>query len=143
MQQIKDMAMLDWKNRKNDLRGRVDDSVDDVRSYLGGLWLSRALGGLSTRIVSLTVTEKGYYLDVASGKLQLQAPPVAARCHEIGEDLDDLIGIDAQHCRTQHLAIIAIDDDADAPGQFAFLLGAAHVLHVVFRDQDAAPSDGA
>ena len=38
--------MLDWKNRKNDLRGRVDDSVDDVRSYLGGLWLSRALGGL-------------------------------------------------------------------------------------------------
>ena len=46
MQQIKDMAMLDWKNRKNDLRGRVDDSVDDVRSYLGGLWLSRALGGL-------------------------------------------------------------------------------------------------
>ena len=28
--------MLDWKNRKNDLRGRVDDSVDDVRSYLGG-----------------------------------------------------------------------------------------------------------
>ena len=32
----------------------------------------------STRIVSLTVTEKGYYLDVASGKLQLQAPAVAA-----------------------------------------------------------------
>ena len=32
----------------------------------------------STRIVSLTVTEKGYYLDLASGKLQLQAPMVLA-----------------------------------------------------------------
>jgi hypothetical protein len=36
--------MLDWKNRKTELRDRVDDSVDDVRSYFGGLWLSRALG---------------------------------------------------------------------------------------------------
>lgn len=32
----------------------------------------------STRIVSLTVTEKGYYLDPASGKLQLQAAAVQA-----------------------------------------------------------------
>lgn len=32
----------------------------------------------STRIVSLTVTEKGYYLDPASGKLQLQAPAIQA-----------------------------------------------------------------
>ncbi len=32
----------------------------------------------STRIVSLTVTEKGYYLDLASGKLQLQAPAIQA-----------------------------------------------------------------
>jgi fructuronate reductase len=32
----------------------------------------------STRIVSLTVTEKGYYLDVASGQLLLTAPMVAA-----------------------------------------------------------------
>jgi fructuronate reductase len=32
----------------------------------------------STRIVSLTVTEKGYYLDVASGQLLLNAPAVAA-----------------------------------------------------------------
>lgn len=31
-----------------------------------------------TRIVSLTVTEKGYYLDPASGKLQLQAPAIQA-----------------------------------------------------------------
>lgn len=32
----------------------------------------------STRIVSLTVTEKGYYLDVATGQLLLNAPMVAA-----------------------------------------------------------------
>ncbi|MFC5696959.1 DUF2333 family protein [Pseudomonas sp. GCM10022186] len=38
--------MLDWKKRMGDARERVDDSVDDVRSYLGGIWLSRALGSL-------------------------------------------------------------------------------------------------
>ena len=32
----------------------------------------------STRIVSLTVTEKGYYLDMATGQLQLQNPAIAA-----------------------------------------------------------------
>lgn len=32
----------------------------------------------STRIVSITVTEKGYYLDLATGKLQLQSPAIAA-----------------------------------------------------------------
>ncbi len=32
----------------------------------------------STRIVSITVTEKGYCLDVATGKLLLQAPAIAA-----------------------------------------------------------------
>jgi hypothetical protein len=40
------MTMLDWKKRTEDLRGSVDDSVDDVRSYFGGLWLSRTLGSL-------------------------------------------------------------------------------------------------
>jgi hypothetical protein len=38
--------MLDWKKRMGDARERVDDSVDDVRSYLGGMWMSRALGSL-------------------------------------------------------------------------------------------------
>ncbi|WP_044873905.1 DUF2333 family protein [Pseudomonas sp. LFM046] len=38
--------MLDWKKRMGEARDRVDDSVDDVRSYLGGIWLSRALGSL-------------------------------------------------------------------------------------------------
>ena len=32
----------------------------------------------STRIVSITVTEKGYYLDLATGKLQIQSPAIAA-----------------------------------------------------------------
>ena len=32
----------------------------------------------STRIVSITVTEKGYYLDPATWKLQLQSPAIAA-----------------------------------------------------------------
>ena len=36
------------------------------------------MSDISTRIVSITVTEKGYYLDLATGKLQLQAPAVAA-----------------------------------------------------------------
>lgn len=38
--------MLDWKKRMGEARERVDDSVDDVRSYFGGIWLSRALGSL-------------------------------------------------------------------------------------------------
>ncbi|HSC82739.1 MAG TPA: DUF2333 family protein [Pseudomonas sp.] len=38
--------MLDWKKRAGDLRENVDNSVDDVRSYFGGLWLSRTLGTL-------------------------------------------------------------------------------------------------
>ncbi len=35
------------------------------------------MSDISTRIVSITVTEKGYYLDLATGKLQLQAPAIA------------------------------------------------------------------
>ncbi|HLD67712.1 MAG TPA: DUF2333 family protein [Pseudomonas sp.] len=38
--------MLDWKNRAGHLRDRVDNSVDDVRSYLSGYWLSRIVGGV-------------------------------------------------------------------------------------------------
>jgi hypothetical protein len=37
--------MLDWKNRTGELRGNVGDSVDNARSYFGGLW-GRTLGGL-------------------------------------------------------------------------------------------------
>ena len=36
--------MLDWKKGTDELRGNVSDSVDNARSYFGGLWLSRTLG---------------------------------------------------------------------------------------------------
>ncbi len=52
--------MLDWKKRTEDLRGSVDDSVDDVRSYFGGLWLSRTLGSLLA-IYLLAALGVGWY----------------------------------------------------------------------------------
>lgn len=36
------------------------------------------MSNASTRIVSITVTEKGYYLDLASGQLKLQSPEIVA-----------------------------------------------------------------
>ncbi|MCR8043277.1 DUF2333 family protein, partial [Pseudomonas aeruginosa] len=38
--------MLDWKKRRGTMRDRVDNSVDDVRTYFGGPWLVRVVGGL-------------------------------------------------------------------------------------------------
>ncbi|MDI1247047.1 MAG: mannitol dehydrogenase family protein [Rhodoferax sp.] len=56
--------------------------IGSIVEVLGGAAdLSQVLARMcapSTRIVSLTVTEKGYYLDPASGKLQLQAPAIQA-----------------------------------------------------------------
>lgn len=55
--------------------------VGSIVGVLGGPEDAGALlakmSDASTRIVSITVTEKGYYLD-AAGKLQLQAPAIAA-----------------------------------------------------------------
>jgi fructuronate reductase len=60
-------------------RVRVMGSIIDV---LGGAEdadkLLAKMSDVSTRIVSITVTEKGYYLDPATGQLQLQAPAIAA-----------------------------------------------------------------
>ena len=50
-----------------DLFGGVEDAAK----------LLATMSAASTRIVSMTVTEKGYYLDVATGKLLLQAPAIA------------------------------------------------------------------
>ncbi|WP_301101674.1 mannitol dehydrogenase family protein [Propionivibrio sp.] len=50
----------------------VFGGVEDADSLLA------KMSDISTRIVSITVTEKGYYLDPATGKLQLQAPAIAA-----------------------------------------------------------------
>ncbi|MEY4140354.1 MAG: hypothetical protein RLZZ371_2536, partial [Pseudomonadota bacterium] len=56
--------------------------VGAITELLGGAGdLAQVLARMCdarTRIVSLTVTEKGYYLDPASGKLQLQAPAIQA-----------------------------------------------------------------
>lgn len=56
--------------------------IGSIIEVLGGAAdLSQVLARMcapSTRIVSLTVTEKGYYLDPASGRLQLQAPAIQA-----------------------------------------------------------------
>ena len=58
---------------------KVIGSIIDV---FGGAEEAGALlakmSDVSTRIVSITVTEKGYYLDVATGKLLLDAPAIAA-----------------------------------------------------------------
>ena len=35
--------MLNWKKRSRETRDQVNDSVDDVKSYLGGIWFSRTL----------------------------------------------------------------------------------------------------
>ncbi len=53
-----------------DLVGGADDA-DKIK-------LLAKMSDASTRIVSLTVTEKGYYLDLATGNLQLHAPAIAA-----------------------------------------------------------------
>jgi fructuronate reductase len=62
-------------------RTHVVGAIVDV---LGGaedaekIRLLAKMSDASTRIVSITVTEKGYYLDPASGSLKIQAPAIAA-----------------------------------------------------------------
>jgi fructuronate reductase len=57
---------------------RVIGSIIEV---LGGVKdadrLLEMMSSVTTRIVSITVTEKGYYLDLATGELLLQAPAIA------------------------------------------------------------------
>ncbi len=58
---------------------RVVGAVNQLLGGVGDLPAVLAqMAAPSTRIVSLTVTEKGYYLDVASGQLLLEAPAIAA-----------------------------------------------------------------
>lgn len=58
--------------------------VGAIVDVLGGaedsdkISLLAKMSDAGTRIVSITVTEKGYYLDLATGKLQLQSPAIAA-----------------------------------------------------------------
>lgn len=46
--------MLNWKKRTRDATDTVSDSVDDVKSYFGGIWFSRAI--ISVIIIYLLVT---------------------------------------------------------------------------------------
>ena len=57
--------------------GAIVDAVGGAEDAEKVRLLSK-MSDVSTRIVSITVTEKGYYLDPATGKLQLQAPAIAA-----------------------------------------------------------------
>lgn len=56
--------------------------IGSIVGVFGGVEDAAALlakmSDISTRIVSITVTEKGYYLDLATGKLLIQAPAIAA-----------------------------------------------------------------
>ena len=38
--------MLDWKKKVSAMRDSVDDSVEGASSYFGGIWASRAIGGV-------------------------------------------------------------------------------------------------
>src|SRR5690606_25009173 len=42
----KDKSMLDWKKKVSAMRDSVDDSVEGASSYFGGIWASRAIGGV-------------------------------------------------------------------------------------------------
>ncbi|BBP85676.1 MULTISPECIES: DUF2333 family protein [unclassified Pseudomonas] len=69
--------MLDWKKRAGQARDRVDDSVDDVRSYLGGIWLSRALGSLLV-VYLLAASLVGWYWSQEPGLFPVQQNAQAA-----------------------------------------------------------------
>ncbi len=71
--------------------------ADDLRHVL------ERLCAPSTRIVSLTVTEKGYYLDVASGQLLLNAPMVAADLANPGQP-KTILGLIVQALRRRRAA---------------------------------------
>ena len=65
--------------------GQVTEQVKVIGSIVGVFGGPEDAGALlakmsdsSTRIVSITVTEKGYYLDLSTGQLQLQSPAIAA-----------------------------------------------------------------
>ncbi len=69
--------MLDWKARSENLRVQVDDSVDDVRSYFGGLWLSRTLGVLVV-LYLLAALLVGWYWSQEPGAFPVQQTARAA-----------------------------------------------------------------
>ncbi|MBP7188486.1 MAG: DUF2333 family protein [Thiopseudomonas sp.] len=53
--------MLNWKKRSRDARDQVNDSVDDVKSYLGGIWFSRTLLTLVAVYLIVTIVIGWYW----------------------------------------------------------------------------------
>jgi len=69
------LAVMGPSGNQTRIIGSILDVLGDEKDDQQLLDIMRAP---STRIVSLTVTEKGYYLDPATGKLQLDAAAIAA-----------------------------------------------------------------
>ena len=69
--------MFDWMKRSTAARDRVEDSLDDVRSYLGGAWLSRALG-LTLGLYLLTALLVGWYWSQEPAAFPVQQQAQAA-----------------------------------------------------------------
>lgn len=69
--------MFDWMKRSTAARDRVEDSLDDVRSYLGGAWLSRALG-LTLGLYLLAALLVGWYWSQEPAAFPVQQQAQAA-----------------------------------------------------------------
>ena len=53
--------MLNWKKRSRDARDQVNDSVDDVKSYLGGIWFSRTVLTVVALYLIITIIVGWYW----------------------------------------------------------------------------------
>ena len=59
--QQKGFPMLNWKKRSRDARDQVNDSVDDVKSYLGGIWFSRTVLTVVALYLIITIIVGWYW----------------------------------------------------------------------------------
>ncbi len=69
--------MLNWKKRVGTVRDSVDDSVEDVRSYLGGIWASRAVGAV-VGVYLLGTLVVGWYWSIEPERFAVQQQAQAA-----------------------------------------------------------------
>ena len=71
--------MLDWKKKVSAMRDSVDDSVEGASSYFGGIWASRAIGGV-VGVYLLGALVVGWYwsLEPELFPVQQQAQAAAA-----------------------------------------------------------------
>ena len=69
--------MLDWKNKVGAMRDSVDDSVEGARSYFGGIWASRAVGGV-LGVYLLGALVVGWYWSLEPDLLPVQQQAQAA-----------------------------------------------------------------